>query len=294
MYTTIITAEEASNLSANTLFFDCRHNLFNLSEGADNYAAGHLPGAWHLHMDDDLSGPIIPGTTGRHPLPDMDTFAVFISGFGLKQATQVVCYDDKGGGLAARLWWMLRALGHEATAVLDGGIQAWSEAGLPLEAGYREHPRDAGGDIAPHLAPFNPQWTRDRALFEKGQRSRRGFAGTRDRAQIETLRSDPDHAVIDSRTAPRYRGEQEPIDPVAGHIEGAVNLPWPDNLENGKLKSKDELKARFSGLKADAGKNVFYCGSGVTACHNMLAYTYAFGEMPLLYPGSWSEWIVEE
>ena len=275
MHTTIISPAEAASLPGNTLFFDCRHNLFNLPEGAEQYAVAHLPGAYHLHMDEDLSGEIVAGKTGRHPLPDMDAFAAFISSFGLGEDTQVVCYDDKGGGLAARLWWMLRALGHEATAVLDGGIQAWEAAGLPLEAGYRAHPPRSGGEAAAaaHLKPFNPHRTRGRA-------------------QIDQLRNDPTHTVIDSRTAPRYRGEHEPIDPVAGHIDGAVNLPWPDNLADGKLKSKAELRARFAHLQTEAGKNVFYCGSGVTACHNILAYTHAFGEMPLLYPGSWSEWIV--
>ncbi len=274
MRTTIISPKEGGNLLSGTLFFDCRHNLFNLTEGAENYTAAHLPGAYHLHMDNDLSGEIIPGRTGRHPLPNMDAFAVFISGFGLRTDTQVVCYDDKGGGLAARLWWMLRVLGHEATAVLDGGIQAWEAEGLPLEAGYRDHPDVSGGDLAPHLAPFTSH-------------------GTCGRAEIELLRADPNHTVIDSRTAPRYRGEHEPIDPVAGHIEGAINLPWPDNLRDGKLKPKAELKARFAGLKKEAQNNVFYCGSGVTACHNILAYTHAYGEIPDLYPGSWSDWILE-
>jgi thiosulfate/3-mercaptopyruvate sulfurtransferase len=273
MHTTIISSSEAGRLRDDTLFFDCRHNLFNLNEGADNYTASHLPNAYHLHIDNDLSGEIIPQKTGRHPLPDMDDFAVFISRFGLHENTQVVCYDDKGGGLAARLWWMLRVLGHEAVAVLDGGIQAWTAAGLPLESGYRAHPVAEGNTIAPHLAPYSPLCTRDRA-------------------QTDALRNDPNHTVIDSRTAARYRGEEEPIDPVAGHIEGAINLPWPENLEGGKLKSKTELKARFSTLEKSADKNVFYCGSGVTACHNILAYTYAYGEMPLLYPGSWSEWLI--
>jgi thiosulfate/3-mercaptopyruvate sulfurtransferase len=272
MSTTIISPAEAAKLSAESLFFDCRHNLFDLSEGVDNYTAGHLPGAYHLHMDEVLSGEIIPGKTGRHPLPEMDAFAVFISRFGLRKETQVVCYDDKGGGLAARLWWMLKVLGHEAVAVLDGGVQAWATAGLPLEPGYHNHPVANAAPLAPHFAPYSPLCTRDRA-------------------QVDALRNAPDHTVVDSRTAPRYRGEQEPIDPVAGHIEGAVNLPWPENLQDGKLKSKAALKARFSELKEDADKNVFYCGSGVTACHNILAYTHAYGEMPLLYPGSWSEWI---
>lgn len=274
MHKTIISSAQATALPADSLFFDCRHNLFNLAEGAESYTAGHLPGAYHLHMDEDLSGEIISGKTGRHPLPDMDAFAVFISGFGLRKETQVICYDDKGGGLAARLWWMLRVLGHEATAVLDGGIQGWTATGLPLETGYRAHPVTKSNTVAPHLAPYSPLCTRDRA-------------------QIDVLRNTPDHTVIDSRTATRYRGEEEPIDPIAGHIAGAINLPWPENLQDGKFKSKVVLKARFSGLKENAKNNVFYCGSGVTACHNILAYTHAFGEMPLLYPGSWSDWILE-
>ncbi len=273
MYQTIISPAEVTDLTADVLIFDCRHNLFQLGEGAENYTAAHLPGAYHLHMDADLSGEILLGKTGRHPLPDMDAFAAFISRFGLGAETQVVCYDDKGGGLAARLWWMLRVLNHEATAVLDGGIQAWEAEGLPLEAGYRDHPTASeGGVVAPHLARFAPHCTRDRA-------------------QIALLRNDPTHTVIDSRTVPRYLGEHEPIDPVAGHIGGAINLPWPDNLTNGKLKPRAELKTRFAKLKKDAQNNTFYCGSGVTACHNILAYTHAYGEMPLLYPGSWSDWI---
>jgi len=197
MHTTIISPAATKALLAEALIFDCRHNLFDPEEGRTNYKEGHLPGAYHVHMDEDLSGEIIPGKTGRHPLPDMEAFAIFISSFGLKKETQVVCYDDKGGGLAARLWWMLRVLGHEATAVLDGGLQAWETAGFLLESGNRAHPNRA------------------------------------------------------------------------------------------------ELKARFAHLKEDAQHNVFYCGSGVTACHNILAYTHAYGEMPLLYPGSWSDWILE-
>ncbi|TXF89550.1 sulfurtransferase [Neolewinella aurantiaca] len=272
MHTTIISAENAFLLSDEALFFDCRHELSDTGAGRTKYENMHIPGAWFLHLDDDLSGAIISGETGRHPLPDMDAFAVFVSRFGLSEDTQVVCYDDKGGGIAARLWWMLRVIGHKNTAVLDGGIQAWAAA-YPLEAGNNEWPA-AVDKAAPHLAPYSPLCTRDRA-------------------QIDVLRNDQSYTVIDSRTAPRYRGEEEPIDPVAGHIEGAINLPWPENLKDGKLKSKNELKIRFSGLRADAGNNVFYCGSGVTACHNILAYTHAYGKLPLLYPGSWSEWITE-
>jgi len=285
MHTTIISPAATKALLAEALIFDCRHNLFDPEEGRTNYKEGHLPGAYHVHMDEDLSGEIIPGKTGRHPLPDMEAFAIFISSFGLKKETQVVCYDDKGGGLAARLWWMLRVLGHEATAVLDGGLQAWETAGFLLESGNRAHPNSFGGSPAPHLAPVNPQCV--------PVESRIPLRLTRDRAQVDQLLQDSAHTIIDSRTAPRYHGEHEPIDPIAGHIEGAINLPWPENLKEGKLKPKAELKARFAHLKEDAQHNVFYCGSGVTACHNILAYTHAYGEMPLLYPGSWSDWILE-
>ncbi|MEM9525382.1 MAG: sulfurtransferase, partial [Bacteroidota bacterium] len=232
------------------------------------YLAEHLPGAHYLHLDEDLSGTIIPGVTGRHPLPEMSDFLKLLTGFGLTQNVRVVAYDDKGGGLAARLWWMLRAIGHERVQVLDGGLPAWKAAGLPTESGPVDAPTPSA---TPYPAP-------------------KTFLGTRDRAQVANLPADT--LLIDSRTAPRYRGEQEPIDPVAGHIPGAINLPWPDNLEDGKFKSREALKDRFAGLHEEAGNNVFYCGSGVTACHNILAYDYALGGLPDLYPGSWSEYLL--
>jgi thiosulfate/3-mercaptopyruvate sulfurtransferase len=275
MHTTIISVAEVTDLQkADLLIFDCRHDLFAPEFGHEAYLAGHLPGAYYLHLDRDLSGEIIPGKTGRHPLPDMADFAHRISAYGLKASTQVVCYDDKGGGIAARLWWMLHALGHDAVAVLDGGIQAWEAAGQPLETEERL-PKASETSAAPHLASTpSPR--------------------TCDRAQVDHVRKDPAQRLIDSRTAPRYRGEQEPIDPVAGHIPGAINLPWPENLRDGKFKPREELKIRFAELVDKADQNVFYCGSGVTACHNMLAYNYVFGDMPGLYPGSWSEWIVKQ
>jgi thiosulfate/3-mercaptopyruvate sulfurtransferase len=270
---TIISVTELVGLqSEDHLVFDCRHDLFKPEFGQESYLAGHIPGAFFLHIDRDLSGEIIPGKTGRHPLPNMADFAQRISAYGLKATTQVVCYDNKGGGIAARLWWMLRTLGHEAVAVLDGGIQAWEAAGQPLETG-EQLPGTAETSAAPHLASES-------------------LLRTCDRAQIDGMREDTAQRLIDSRTAPRYRGEQEPIDPIAGHIPGAINLPWPENLRDGKFKSRDELKIRFAELVDKADQNVFYCGSGVTACHNILAYNHAFGDMPGLYPGSWSEWLL--
>jgi len=274
MKTTIMSPVEFAALDpADTLVFDCRHDLFRPGFGRTAYAAGHLPGAYHLHLDHDLSGKIIPGTTGRHPLPDMTAFADFIGGFGLTARTQVLCYDDKGGGIAARLWWMMRSLGHDAVAVLNGGIRAWEAAGYDQEVGVN-NPEEPATSSAPHLAPSTLLRACDRAL-------------------IDVLKDNPEWRLIDSRTAPRFRGEQEPIDPVAGHIPGAVNLPWPENLTEGRFKTPAELKIRFADLVDEADHNVFYCGSGVTACHNILAYNIAFGKMPGLYPGSWSEWIVE-
>lgn len=254
--------------SAALLLFDCRHDLFHPQKGRQLFLEEHLPGAHYLHLDEDLSGTIIPGVTGRHPLPEMADFLALLTKLGLTKDSRVVAYDDKGGGLAARLWWMLRAIGHQQVQVLDGGLPAWLAAGFPTESGPPSPP-------TPSATPYPALKT---------------FSGTRDRAQIADLPTG--FLLIDSRTSPRYRGEHEPIDPVAGHIPGAINLPWPDNLEDGKFKSRAELKTRFAELHDEAGKNVFYCGSGVTACHNILAYDYAFGGMPDLYPGSWSEYLL--
>jgi thiosulfate/3-mercaptopyruvate sulfurtransferase len=274
MHTTIISVGELAALPVEgRLIFDCRHDLFAPEFGYESYLASHIPGAFFLHIDRDLSGEIIRGKTGRHPLPDMADFARRISTYGLKETTQVICYDNKGGGIAARLWWMLRALGHKNVAVLDGGVQAWEAAQHEMESGVNQ-------------APF-PERTAALHLASKP------LLRTCDRAQVDHLRESPTQRLIDSRTAPRYRGEQEPIDPVAGHIPGAINLPWPENLHDGKFKSRDELKIRFAELVDKADQNVFYCGSGVTACHNILAYNHALGDMPGLYPGSWSEWIVK-
>ena len=255
-----------------TLIFDVRHNLKDPEAGQQAYRAGHLPGAHFLHMDRDLSGPIVPGKTGRHPLPDAQEFAVLMSSFGLAPGKQVVVYDDKGGGLAARLWWMLRAIGHGDARVLNGGIPAWETAGFAVEAGDVPLPAT---DYRRRVKPYD---------IEGYQLPNRSYQWVRDRGERQTL--------VDSRTGARFRGEHEPIDPVAGHIPGAVNYPWPDNLDAvGGFKSPEQLRDRFSELGSGA-EITFYCGSGVTACHNVLAYEVAFGRVAGLYPGSWSEWIV--
>lgn len=251
----------------NLIIVDCRHQLNDVDAGERAWRTASLPGAVFLHIDRDLSGEIIPGKTGRHPLPVTKDFLSILKQIGLNADSFVVVYDDKNGGIAARLWWMLRSLGHERVAVLDGGFPAWVDEGHPVSEGKPTRAKTVA-DLS-HLSL--------------------SFHGTRVPAQILELPAG--HHLIDSRTAPRYRGEHEPIDPVAGHIPGAVNYPWPDNLDGGRLKSRQELKIRFAALGDEAEKLTFYCGSGVTACHNILAYTYAYGSLPQLYPGSWSEWI---
>ena len=267
----ILSADELDDLlTEKPLLLDCRFDLFHPEQGHRDYLAGHIPGARYVHLNRDLSGEIVPGKTGRHPLPERETFAAKMSDLGLTPHRPVVVYDDKGGGIAARAWWLLRHIGHERVSVLDGGYPAWVEAGLPTEEGEVE-----GKAAEPYPVMDSQVWVRE-------------LPGIR-----EVLHND-DYHLVDSRTSDRYRGEVEPIDPVAGHIPGAINLPWPDNLRNGKFKSKEELRARFAGLQKEPQQNVFYCGSGVTACHNILAYDYAFGELPALYPGSWSEYLLTE
>ena len=266
----ILSVEELDDLQTEKpLILDCRFDLFKPELGREQYLAGHIPGAVYVHLNQDLSGPIVAGRTGRHPLPDRRVFARRMAAIGLTPHRPVVVYDDKGGGIAARAWWLLLYLGHERVAVLDGGYPAWEAAGLPTEAGEAS------------VEPAEPYPVAEIP-----------FVNSCSREAVETIRSDAAYTLVDSRTPERYRGEVEPIDPVAGHIEGAINLPWPDNLRNGKFKSPEELRERFSGLRKEPQQNVFYCGSGVTACHNILAYTYAYGERPALYPGSWSEYLL--
>ena len=193
-----------------------------------------------------------------------------MTGYGLTTDTQVIAYDDKGGGIAARLWWMLHWIGHENVSVLNGGIQAWNAENFQLETQAPPPPK---------VADRYPNRPTKVTIYN--------------REEVEKLREKENFTLIDSRTAERYRGEHEPVDPVAGHIEGAINIPWPGNLTEGKISEKTALENRFATLKSKPENTVFYCGSGVTACHNILAYRLVTGKMPGLYPGSWSDWIVE-
>lgn len=246
---------------------DCRFSLMDTEAGRRAYQDGHLPGARYAHLDEDLSGPITPAT-GRHPLPDPARLARKLGEWGIGPGTQVVTYDDMGGMLAAaRLWWLLRWLGHEAVAVLDGGFPAWQRAGLPLTT---ELPV-----VQPKTFGARPD---DRLWLTT--------------AQVQSLPAEM--VLLDARMAMRFRGEMEPIDPVAGHIPGSVNLPTEGNLTpDGHFLPLAELRARFATILGDRppAAVVHSCGSGVTACHNLLAMEAAGLRGSRLYAGSWSEWI---
>jgi thiosulfate/3-mercaptopyruvate sulfurtransferase len=250
--------------------FDCRHALTDAAYGRAAYAAGHVPGARFAAMDADLCGPIGAGT-GRHPLPAWDAFCDWLGARGVSAQSTVVAYDDSHGAHAARLWWMLRALGHERVAVLDGGFARWTREGLPTDA-----------------APPAPRPARYAA-----QPAGALLAG------LEELRRSLGAApllLVDARAAERYRGDSEPMDPRAGHIPGAVNLPYAGNLAaDGTFLPPQALRRRLLGAygAVPPQQAIHYCGSGVTACHNLLAQAAAGLPMGRLYAGSWSQWCAD-
>lgn len=250
---------------------DCRFSLKDTEAGRAAWKAGTIAGSVYAHLDEDLSSPIVAGKTGRHPLPTVEDFAAKLGAWGIGNDTQVVAFDDMGGAFAARLWWMLRWLGHDAVAVLDGGLPAWTAAGHGLQPGVAP----TGG------ATFVPM-PRPELLVDAA-----GVLASLDDASVQ---------VIDARAASRYAGDEEPTDPVAGHIAGAVNAPWPDNLgAEQTMREPDELRARFTEVLdgRDPAKAICYCGSGVTACHDILAMVHVGMPMPRLYAGSWSDWITD-
>ena len=248
--------------------FDCRHDLAAPDAGEALYRASHLPGARFLHLDRDLAGPMT-GQNGRHPLPDAATLAAKLGAAGVRSDTQVVGYDAQGGMYAARLWWLLRWMGHEAVAVLDGGWQAWTGEGRALEA---TAPTACNrGEVKVAQAPLA--------------------------VPVEALEKDRGGLMlIDARAPDRYRGENETLDPVGGRIPGALNRFFRDNLDaNGRYKSPATLRAEWLHLLGgqSPGEVVHYCGSGVSACHNVLAMEVAGLSGSRLYPGSWSEWCAD-
>ena len=253
------------------IIFDARFSLADPTLGETAYLAGHIPGAIYAHLDRDLSRPVEPGITGRHPLPHKSDWEKTLRQWGTRQSSQIVIYDDQIGSIASRLWWMLKWSGISGVAVMDGGWVAWQETGYPVDA------------LIPvrHPSEYEPDYREEWIVSAD---------------DVNKWRQDPQHVVVDSREAVRYRGESEPIDPVAGHIPGAVNFPFADNVSKSKhWKSPHLLRDRFKSLPPDvSAENIaFYCGSGVTACHNILAYHQAGLGMPALYTGSWSHWITD-
>lgn len=252
----------------NWLIFDARFSLANTAAGAKAYRFGHLEHARYVHLDKDLSSAITV-FTGRHPLPNFALLAKKLGDWGVNNQTQVVIYDDAGGAFAGRLWWLLRCLGHEKAAVLDGGVQHWLKQGLRLTTRL---PRITPTVLRPYL--------NDSLWLTAGD--------------VENAIARRAVTLIDARTPERYRGEQEPIDPVAGHIPYALNRPFQLNLDReGLFLSPEILKQQFNQLinKRLPAEVVHYCGSGVTACHNLLAMEVAGLNGSKLYAGSWSEWI---
>ena len=271
-FTTLISVSELANHIHDPAFIivDCRFALDDIYRGHKDYLHSHIPGAVYAHLNEDLSGQIVPGKTGRHPLPPVEIFVKKLSSWGIGAKVQVVAYDDKGGAMAAaRLWWMLRWLGHDNVAVLDGGWQQWKKRGYPVTSGSETR----------KPAAFIPL-VRDALVFS-----------TRD---VQDILHKVDMHLFDSRSVDRYRGENETIDPVAGHIPGAQSLPFMHNLDaDGLFLSRQALRDRFQKLLGaiTPERAIFYCGSGVTAAHNLLALAHAGMGDARLYAGSWSEWI---
>jgi thiosulfate/3-mercaptopyruvate sulfurtransferase len=268
----LVTPEELSRHLEDPkwVVFDTRHDLMDVEKGRRAYAQGHVPGAFFLHTDEDLSGKKT-GRNGRHPLPDVDAFAARMNGCGVAPGVQVVAYDDMGGNFAVRLWWLLRWLGHDAVALLDGGWPLWKKEGRPVTQAVPA-PRPGNFVARPELG------------------------AVADIDFVERFREDPSLKLIDARAAERFKGLQEPIDPVAGHVPGAVNRFWQANLEpDGRFKSPEKLREEYSALLGgtDAAQSVHMCGSGVTSCHNMFAMALAGLPPGRLYPGSWSEWCAD-
>jgi thiosulfate/3-mercaptopyruvate sulfurtransferase len=268
-FTTLISADELRGLLAgpsSTRVVDCGFDLADPDDGEFAWSAVHLAGSFYLHLDRDLSG-AKTGRNGRHPLPERAAFAATLGRLGITPATQVIALDRQGGPYASRLWWMLRWMGHEAVAVLDGGLEAWRAAGGAVDA---QVPVAQPAAPYPERAPLATNTSTDALL-----------------AQLGRVR------LVDARAGERFRGEVEPLDKVAGHIPGALNRFFKDNLAaDGRFKPAAQLRAEFEALlgRDAAAQTIHQCGSGVTACHNLLAMEHAGLTGSRLYAGSWSEW----
>lgn len=269
-WTTLI---DAATLAAHVgragwIVLDCRFDLARPDWGAAQYANGHLPGAHYAHLDRDLSGPVGPAT-GRHPLPSPTEFGARVRNWGIGADTQVVVHDQGNGMYAARAWWLLRCFGHARVALLDGGFAAWTEAGLPVTT----------DTVAVTPTRYEPPLDSTRLV---------------DAADLQGALAAGAAQLSDARAADRFAGQNETIDPVAGHVPGAVNHPFARNLDaHGRFLPADELRNRWLATLAgcEPRQHIAMCGSGVSACHNLLALEHAGLAGSRLYAGSWSEWI---
>ncbi|MEK6668769.1 MAG: sulfurtransferase [Pseudomonadota bacterium] len=295
----LLSAKPAAPGEHDLLLLDCRFNLADASAGEAAWRAGHIPGALYAHLDRDLSGPKVgqgtPAFTGRHPLPSPEALAHTLGQWGLRPETRVVAYDDAGGMFAARAWWLLRWLGHERVQVLDGGWPAW----LALAPG--------GGPIGTTDTIHTTVATRTHVSVTPSTvnpKVRSGWRVMADEvlASLQTSLQTPPGTparlqLLDARAPDRFRGENETLDPVGGHIPGACNRFFQHNLQAGRFKPAEVLRDEFTALMAQAGAStdtlVHQCGSGVTACHNLLAMAHAGFPPTRLYAGSWSEWCAD-
>jgi thiosulfate/3-mercaptopyruvate sulfurtransferase len=275
MFTTLISARQLTQLSPQhppLALFDCSFDLMNPALGAEQYHQAHLPGARHADLDRHLSnksGAADNASGGRHPLPSREAFAAWLRSMGVSNDSQVVVYDRQGANYCGRLWWMLKWCGHEAVAVLDGGLSAWQQAGGALRSGADPAPLAGDFSLRPSLARLTDKVGVAQALGHSSQ------------------------TIIDARAGPRFRGEVEPLDPVPGHIPGALNRPFQGNLgPDGRFKPVAQLREEFDALLAgrDPSSVVHHCGSGVSAIPNLLAMELAGLGRAALYAGSWSEW----
>lgn len=269
-FTTLISTENlAENIDhSDWIIFDCRFSLADPGAGFKAYKTNHIPNAHYAHLDKDLSS-TITALTGRHPLPDFSVLAIKLGAWGVTNHSQVIIYDDAAGAIAGRMWWLLKCLGHESTAVLDGGIKKWEKHGQHLSA------------TLPTLTKTDFQGNPDKSTWL-----------TTD--QVQNSLKTGTNKLIDARTPERFKGDQEPIDPVAGHIPGALNRPFQLNLnKDGMFLNSKELREQFIVLTGNTNPDqiIHMCGSGVTACHNLLAMEIAGLKGSRLYAGSWSEWI---
>jgi thiosulfate/3-mercaptopyruvate sulfurtransferase len=268
MHTTLISTNElAAHLNTSWLIADCRYNLKDEQWGREQYVAGHIPGAVFVTLAHDLAAPRT-GRNGRHPLPAPGVMAATFASLGIGDATQVIAYDQDAGAYASRLWWMLRYLGHDAVAVLDGGFAKWTREGRDARDGVETRP----------AATFTPRLRNDMRVTVDEAAARLG---------------DPSVLLIDARSPARFEGQPDPLDTVYGHIPGARNRFYRDNVAaDGTLRPAGELKGDFERVLGNRspGEAVMYCGSGITACHNLLAMEHAGLAGSRLYPGSWSEW----